>query len=108
MAEMVMVPLPTEPVEIQESLKAAEPMVRRASLKQESDIVTPIYRCWKDQLQVGGLSWQSFHAAASSNAAGWENWLEDAISWPTAVDQFLDLINLDRGEHRFRLEVDAP
>ena len=58
MAEMVMVPLPTEPVEIQESLKAAEPMVRRASLKQASDIVTPIYRCWKDQLQVGGLSWQ--------------------------------------------------
>jgi hypothetical protein len=56
MAEMVMVPLPTEPVEIKESLKAAKPMVRRASLKQASDIVTPIYRCWKDQLQVGRVS----------------------------------------------------
>ena len=108
MAEMMMVPLPTEPVEVKESLKAAEPMVRRASLRQASDVVTPIYHCWKDQFQVGGVPWSSFQAAASSNATGWENWLEDAISWPTAVDQFLEFINLDRGEDRFRLQVGGP
>lgn len=102
-----MVPLPAEPVAIKESLNAAEPMVRRASLRQTSDRVTPIYRHWKDQLRVGGVTWQSFQAAASSNAAGWENWLEDAISWPTAIDQFLDVLNVDRGEHRFRLQEDG-
>jgi len=48
--------------------------------------------------QVGGVTWSSFQAAASSNATGWENRLEDAISWATAVNQFLELINLDRGE----------
>jgi hypothetical protein len=44
------------------------------------------------------VTWSSFQAAASSNATGWENRLEDAISWATAVNQFLELINLDRGE----------
>jgi hypothetical protein len=47
MAEIVMVPLPAEPVAIKESLNAAEPMVRRASLRQASDIVAPIYHHWR-------------------------------------------------------------
>lgn len=96
MAEMMMVPLPTEPVEVKESLKAAEPMVRRASLRQASDIVTPIYDCWKDQLQVGGVTWSSFQAAASSNATGGRTgWRTRSLGRPQSTSSSSSSISIE-------------
>lgn len=104
MTKTLTLPLPSEPVTVKESLIDAEPRVRRASLRQASDIVTPIFHDWKDQLKVGEISWQHFQAAASNNAALWESWLDGSSHWRAAVVGLLDQINLEHGEFQFRLQ----
>ncbi|HVA05831.1 MAG TPA: hypothetical protein VNG12_03720 [Acidimicrobiales bacterium] len=105
MPMILTMPLPTEPMAVKQVYFDSESKVRRASLRQASDIVTPLYHDWKDQLKKGDVSWQRFQAAASNNASAWERWLDGSSSWRTAVEEFLHRINTDSDGFEFRLSA---
>lgn len=83
-----------EPVVTRRALASAMPGVRRASVRQATDIVTPIYHEWKAVLKQAGVSWQSFQAAASDNWPAWSGWVDGTIQWRQALDEFVGKLNL--------------
>ena len=83
-----------EPAGQKLSLNTAEPRVREATVRQASDIVTPIYHSWEEALKTGGVNWQRFQAAGSKNHAAWQGWINTTVSWnaaPECVVEELDL-----------------
>ena len=74
-----------EPVETKAALAVAPNDVRHAALRQATDVVTPIYRKWKNNLREAGISWQGFQAAASQCYAHWNGWVEGEVSWDGAL-----------------------
>jgi hypothetical protein len=83
-----------EPVGQKLSLNTAEPRVREATVRQASDIVTPIYHAWKEALKTGGVNWQRFQAAGSKNHAAWLGWINSTLSWHSALEHFVEELNL--------------
>jgi len=51
-------PYVDEPMNVKRSLNEASSGIREATLRQASDIATPVYHTWKDQLMGSGLTWQ--------------------------------------------------
>lgn len=90
-------PVVAEPVATRRSLAAASPEVRRASLRQASDIVTPIYHEWKTGLNSAGVNWQSFQAAASDNWRAWSEWVDGTMQWRQALEGFISKLNVSPG-----------
>jgi hypothetical protein len=86
-----------EPLGTRRSLASAAPDVRRASIRQASDIVTPIYQEWKTVLKSADVSWPSFQAAASENWRAWSEWVDGTIQWRQALDSFLSQIKVPAG-----------
>ena len=91
--------LPTvaEPLATRRSLASATPEVRRATLRQASDIVTPLYHDWKAELTTAGVTWQSFQAAASNNWRAWTDWLDGTLQWREALEAFVSKLNASSG-----------
>ncbi len=93
----VTLPVVAEPVATRRSLASAVPEVRRASVRQASDIVTPIYHQWKAELKPAGVTWQSFQAAASENWRTWSEWVDGTIRWRQALEGFILKLNVPAG-----------
>jgi hypothetical protein len=87
------VPYVEEPSKIKHALNTADPRVREATLRQASDIATPVYHAWKTQLAGAGLSWQTFLATASENRNAWRNWLNSDLSWHGALAELVTQLN---------------
>jgi hypothetical protein len=86
-------PYVDEPVELKRSLNDANPDVREATLRQASDIATPVHRQWKDQLSGAGLTWQAFQSSASMNRDGWRSSLSGQVSWRGALEKLVEQLN---------------
>jgi len=82
-----------EPTEVKRSLNEASPDVKEATLRQASDIATPVYRIWKDDLNGAGLTWQAFQSAASSNRDAWRSWLNGELTWRLALERLVEQLN---------------
>jgi len=93
----LVLPVVAEPVGTRTSLASARPDVRRASIRQASDIVTPIYHEWKTALKSAGVSWRSFQAAASENWRAWNEWVDGTLPWRQALDSFVSQIKVPPG-----------
>ena len=91
--------LPTvaEPIATRRSLATAAPDVRRATLRQASDIATPIYHEWKAGLTTAGISWQSFQASASDNWRAWGDWVDGTLRWRQALEEFISKLGVPPG-----------
>ena len=85
--------LPPEPEDLRASYREVDPAVRSVSIRQASDIVTPIYHGWREQLRPSGMSWQRFVAAGSRNADLWSRWLDGAATWDQAVEGLVEQMN---------------
>jgi len=86
-------PYADEPTEVKQGLNEASRDVKEASLRQASDIVTPVYHLWKDQLKGAGVSWQAFQSAASANRDAWRSWLSGDLDWRGALERFVEQLN---------------
>jgi hypothetical protein len=93
----LVLPVVAEPVATRRSLASAAPDVRRATIRQASDIVTPIYHEWKAVLKSADVSWRSFQAAASDNWRPWTEWVDGTIQWRQALDSFISEIKVPAG-----------
>ncbi len=93
----LVLPVVAEPVGTRTSLASAAPDVRRATIRQASDIVTPIYHEWKPVLMRADVSWRTFQAAASENCRSWSDWVDGTIQWRQALDAFLLQIKFPAG-----------
>ena len=63
-----------EPAGQKLSLNTAEPRVREATVRQASDIVTPIYHSWKEALKTGGVNWLSPASSMGPPSAEFRQW----------------------------------
>lgn len=73
----------------------ADRAVREGTLKQASDIVTPIYGAWKEVLKAQGVRWQDFQSAASRNEGAWRRWLNGYASWNDALVGLVEQVKLN-------------
>lgn len=89
----ISLPKVDEPLAIKWSLNESSRDVREATLRQASDIVTPLYQVWKGDLQRAGLTWQAFQSAASMNHGAWRGWLNGDIPWHGALDLLVQQLN---------------
>lgn len=89
----VVLPRISEPVDTKDSLNQADHAVREATLRQASDIATPVYHEWRDQLNASGVTWQSFQSAASATHRAWRGWLAGELAWPAAVEALVEELN---------------
>ena len=71
----------------------ADASIRRAALRQASDIAAPLYRAWGRELKIAHISWQSFQTEASKNYLAWERWVSGQLDWPASLKALVDLLN---------------
>jgi hypothetical protein len=86
-------PCADEPTETKRSLNEASHDVREATLRQASDIATPVYREWKAELNAVGVTWRAFQSAASANHVAWRRWLSGELTWSSSLAALVERLN---------------